>query len=275
MARLHPAALHGQSVIQMEPYQSALDCLQYLSSVTAQLYFSYCIFKFTALTVSSKVVKFGILCVILSLVLLELAAGIGQVIETLAISSFTQLSSVKTMTSLQSATAFAIDLLITVSLVIVLRKNKGQIDQTNSMISMLINYAINRGLLTATCALCNLILFLAVPGTFYFFIGLGPSSKLYMSSMLATLNTRGHVRQQSESNSGVIGWGTILSSNQSNTANIASIKTGMARNRFVPDINIQVQAETSYEMDHLGSENYASTSLKHDNFPNERQLGIC
>ncbi|KAF9056964.1 hypothetical protein BDP27DRAFT_1344248 [Rhodocollybia butyracea] len=231
----------------------------YLSSVTAQLYFTYCIFKFTALTVSSKTARLGVPFMILLLILLELGAGIAQVIETLSFSSFVQLSSVKTRTSLQSATAVAVDVLITLSLVIILRKNKGQIDQTNSMISILIIYAINRGILTAACALSNLILFLAVPGTFYFFIGLNVSSKRYMNSMLATLNTRSHVRKQSESGSGIIDWGTILSSNQSDTVRLPSIKTVIAPNHFNPDINIHVEAQTSYEMDNLASKNSLST----------------
>ncbi|KAJ7163739.1 hypothetical protein C8R46DRAFT_1221503 [Mycena filopes] len=61
---------------------------------------------------------------------------------------------------------------------------------TNSMISALVITAVNRGVLTALCATLNMVLFLAQPNTFYFFLGLIPSGKLYMNSMLATLNTR-------------------------------------------------------------------------------------
>ena len=59
-------------------------------------------------------------------------------------------------------------------------------------------YAVNRGILTAVCALLNLVLFLRTEGTFYFFIGLMPSSKLYMNTMLATLNTRSHLKKQAK-----------------------------------------------------------------------------
>ena len=55
------------------------------------------------------------------------------------------------------------------------------------------------------CALLNLVLFLALPGTFYFFIGLMPSSKLYMNTMLATLNTRQHIRTKTSGFSGASG----------------------------------------------------------------------
>ncbi|KAF9254570.1 hypothetical protein L218DRAFT_1009537 [Marasmius fiardii PR-910] len=84
------------------------------------------------------------------------------------------------MTSLQSAAAFVVDSMITICLVVILRGKKSEIQQTNRMLDTLILYAINRGFLTAACALINLVLFLAVPGTFYFFLGLVSSSKLYV-----------------------------------------------------------------------------------------------
>ncbi|KAK7034109.1 hypothetical protein R3P38DRAFT_3184833 [Favolaschia claudopus] len=51
---------------------------------------------------------------------------------------------------------------------------------------LLIHDAINRGALTALSSGINMVLFLAVPDTFWFFLGLAPSSKLYMNSMMAT-----------------------------------------------------------------------------------------
>ncbi|KAJ7766302.1 hypothetical protein DFH07DRAFT_769848 [Mycena maculata] len=47
-------------------------------------------------------------------------------------------------------------------------------------------------------AAVNIVLFLSVPHTFWFFLGLIPSSKFYMNSMLATLNTRDHIRGRHE-----------------------------------------------------------------------------
>jgi len=182
----------------------------YLSAILVQLYFTYCIFKFASLAKSTKAVKYGLTLAICILVLLELGAGIAQVVQTQQVSSFLELSSAKNMTSLQSATALCIDLMITISLVVILGRSKGEISQTNSMIDKLVIYAINRGFLTAACALFNLIMFLALPGTFYFFLGLVTSSKLYMNSMMATLNTRQHIRRHGQPSSGVIDWNSIL-----------------------------------------------------------------
>ncbi|KAF9255328.1 hypothetical protein L218DRAFT_1081903 [Marasmius fiardii PR-910] len=154
--------------------------LLYLSAVIVQFYFCYCIYKFIHLAKTSRFIVWLLPGTIALLILLELGAGIAQVIQTSQVTSFIQLSGVKEMTSLQSAAAFIVDAMITISLVVVLRGKKSEIKQTNNMLDKLILYAINRGFLTAACALINLVLFLAMPGTFYFFLGLVSSSKLYV-----------------------------------------------------------------------------------------------
>ncbi|KAF9002978.1 hypothetical protein BDQ17DRAFT_511675 [Cyathus striatus] len=81
------------------------------------------------------------------------------------------------------------------------------------MLNMLIINAVNRGMLTALCAVLYIILFWSFPGTLYFSLGLVPSSKckpffvprdevlppalVYMNSALATLNTRQHIIKKS------------------------------------------------------------------------------
>ncbi|PPQ90250.1 hypothetical protein CVT25_012988 [Psilocybe cyanescens] len=76
---------------------------------------------------------------------------------------------------------------------------------TGSILTTLMINAVNRGVLTAFCAL---------PETFYFFIGLELSGKsfeklnqltspVYMNSALATLNTRQHTRARAHSSDSV------------------------------------------------------------------------
>ncbi|KAK6966561.1 hypothetical protein R3P38DRAFT_2816051 [Favolaschia claudopus] len=71
---------------------------------------------------------------------------------------------------------------------------------TNSMMNFLIQDAISRGALTALSSGVNMVLFLLLPDTFWFFLGLAPSSKLYMNSMLASLNRRQYLRKNSAYN---------------------------------------------------------------------------
>ncbi|KAF8148448.1 hypothetical protein B0H34DRAFT_679773 [Crassisporium funariophilum] len=121
-------------------------------------------------------------------------AGIAQTTVTSVIclrtrtqlGSFVKLKSTKRITTLQSAAMLVCNILITALLVQTLDHHKTGVNATNSMLNMLMINAINRGVLTAVCAALNMILFLAIPDMFYFFLGLMLSSKFYMNSALAT-----------------------------------------------------------------------------------------
>ncbi|KAF8961604.1 hypothetical protein BDZ97DRAFT_1191415 [Flammula alnicola] len=162
----------------------------YLSAFIVQMYFAFCIY---VLDRKNKIIP-GIIAV---LALTQIGSGLAQTIITVRLTSFTQLDSTKPVTTLEAASALLCDLMITVSLVRSLRKHKGNVKSTNSLLNNLMINAVNRGMLTAMCAALNLILFIALPGTFYFFIGLEMSGKLYMNSALATLNSRQHVVKKS------------------------------------------------------------------------------
>ncbi|KAJ7821484.1 hypothetical protein B0H13DRAFT_1660243 [Mycena leptocephala] len=98
------------------------------------------------------------------------------------------------ISTLQCAAALMCDILITLYLCVVLHNAKTGIESTNSMLDTLIVNAINRGMLTALASAFTMVLFVAMPGTLYFFLSLALSSKLYMNSMFASLNSRQHIR---------------------------------------------------------------------------------
>ncbi|KAJ7239192.1 hypothetical protein B0H12DRAFT_1237639 [Mycena haematopus] len=137
----------------------------------------------------------------------SIVAGIVQTVWSYELRSFLKLGETKAITTLQSAASVACDVLITIYLCLFLKSQKGNVTKTNTMMNMLIHDAINRGILTALSSCLNMILFLALPDTFWFFLGLAPSSKLYMNSMLSTLNTRQHIRDRLASNDR--GWNSI------------------------------------------------------------------
>ncbi|KAJ7148006.1 hypothetical protein C8R46DRAFT_1128869 [Mycena filopes] len=154
------------------------------------------------------------LVVILGLV--SLATAIGKPLpgprslayQTTQLGHFSRLDVTKPVMTTQSASILACDVVITTALVYTMRGKKGDIKSTNSMLTTLMVNAVSRGFLTALCALLNLILFLVKPNTFYFFIGLIMSGKLYMNSLLATLNQRDHVRNKGREVSAQ-GWNSI------------------------------------------------------------------
>ncbi|THU97255.1 hypothetical protein K435DRAFT_965568 [Dendrothele bispora CBS 962.96] len=165
---------------------SAQLLLGYLSAFVVQVYFGYRIY----LLDKKKIVITGF---IMALALTQIAAGLTQTVKVVQLGDLKLLDTTKQITSVQSAASLFCDIVITATLYLTLRGKKGPVRATNNMLKTLMTNAINRGLVTAVAAGINLVLFLAIPGTFYFFLGLVPSSKLYMNSMLATLNTRRHV----------------------------------------------------------------------------------
>ncbi|KAF7354620.1 hypothetical protein MSAN_01375400 [Mycena sanguinolenta] len=104
-----------------------------------------------------------------------------------------------------SLSAFGIYLIILLAVVQIVAGIVQTVWSTNSMVDMLIHDAITRGVLTSVSSGVNMILFLALPNTFWFFLGLAPN--IYMNSMLATLNSRQHIRDKVAANDK--GWNSI------------------------------------------------------------------
>jgi len=172
----------------------------YLSAFTVQLYFAYCLY------ILNREQRFApILIVVLALT--SIGAGVGQTVVTFtgtkSILHF-QVSPSKVSYILQSAASLACDIAITVSLLCNLGgyKDEDLPDATNNMLDKLMVIAINRGVLTALCAAINIILFFSIPNTFWFFIGILLSGKLYMNSALASLNSRQYITESAFSGTG-------------------------------------------------------------------------
>ncbi|KAJ7153139.1 hypothetical protein C8R43DRAFT_1187867 [Mycena crocata] len=126
---------------------------------------------------------------------------------------------------------------------------------TNHMVDALVYDAINRGTLTAMSSFVTMVLFLVLPDTFWFFLGLAPSSKLYMNSMLATLNTRQRIRNKIDA--GDKGWDSIGNSIPLSTLQIGN-NNASGQSQSIPSI-AAVDLETgSVDMCRKREENAAS-----------------
>ncbi|KAJ6544331.1 hypothetical protein B0H19DRAFT_299808 [Mycena capillaripes] len=200
----------------------------YLSAFIVQLYFASRILKLTKGRGKFSLSAIGIYAILLLAVVQirtlhylsikfprrvhKLAvAGVAQTIRSYQLRSYLKLGETKAITTLQAAASLACDLLITIYLCLFLKSQKGEMIKTNSMVDMLIYDAINRGTLTALSSGVTMVLFLALPDTFWFFLGLAPSSKFYMNSMLATLNTRQRIQDKMASNDK--GWNMVATGN--------------------------------------------------------------
>ncbi|KAL5526905.1 hypothetical protein ACEPAF_8632 [Sanghuangporus sanghuang] len=89
------------------------------------------------------------------------------------------------------------DIMITVALCYLLQNRKTSFRSTNELLNLLIIYAINRCLVVSILAVVEVIVFVLLPGTFWFlaldFVGLFVGF-CYANSLLATLNSRRSLR---------------------------------------------------------------------------------
>ncbi|KAI0641623.1 hypothetical protein C8Q79DRAFT_281903 [Trametes meyenii] len=84
-----------------------------------------------------------------------------------------------------------VDLIVAIAQCLLLRSFETGIRRTDSVIRVLITYSINTGLLTSLCAIGALVAYAVEPTKFVYFAFYFVLSKLYVNSLLATLNARG------------------------------------------------------------------------------------
>ncbi|KAJ7667771.1 hypothetical protein DFH06DRAFT_1183521 [Mycena polygramma] len=90
------------------------------------------------------------------------------------------------------------DVVITASLCYYLRRNRGDLPTGRHMVDTLIVYAVSRGVLTAIAQILFLITNVGLPGQTYWQPFHQVVGKLYVNSVLATLNVRSTFAQKSE-----------------------------------------------------------------------------
>ncbi|KAK6985184.1 hypothetical protein R3P38DRAFT_2575026 [Favolaschia claudopus] len=168
----------------------------YLTTFAVQLYFASRIYRLTRDTVSMYRASPLGLYVIVILALTQISAGLAQTVKSYQLRSFLKLDLTKTSTIVQTAASSLCDIAIAAYLCIFLHRNKEGLLRSQKILNTLMINAVCCGMPTALTSVCTMILFLVFPDTFWFFLSLAPNSKLYMNSMLATLNLRQNVRNK-------------------------------------------------------------------------------
>ncbi|KAI0788188.1 hypothetical protein C8Q74DRAFT_663961 [Fomes fomentarius] len=106
------------------------------------------------------------------------------------IPTFAGFKHVTWLVSTGSTMAVSADLLLTVTLIHLLRRSRTGMKSTDSMLEVMILYSINTGLLTGILNLLSLFFAFICPGDLIY-IGIGiPCVKLYANTLLAALNSR-------------------------------------------------------------------------------------
>ncbi|KAH8105629.1 hypothetical protein DFH11DRAFT_1643011 [Phellopilus nigrolimitatus] len=108
---------------------------------------------------------------------------------------FAELLAIKNLTrSINVVNAIA-DAAIAASLVFLLHKSRTGFRQSETILNRLILFTVNTGLITGLTAIVCLVMNLVFPTTFLYILFYLMTSRLYMNSLLATLNTRKSIRR--------------------------------------------------------------------------------
>ncbi|THG99989.1 hypothetical protein EW145_g7156 [Phellinidium pouzarii] len=170
---------------------------QYMTSCTySRSPFKGHFFLLRIWTLSRK--KKTITACIAVLIMLQITSGMAVVAKVTRNPSLHITHAVEVVAALQLSSSLAADLLITATLVFYLNGGRSAMDYaflSNSVTNGLIFYAISTGLMTSLVTLVNLALFLAAPNVGYWIVPYVVSSKLYVNSLLATLNSRRSMRK--------------------------------------------------------------------------------
>jgi len=96
------------------------------------------------------------------------------------------------------------DLAIAAVLTYLLHRSRTGFRRSDSVITKLIVFTVNTGLLTSINAMCSFISYVANPTSFIYICFFFVMGRLYANSLLATLNARNNIREQSRNDSNTL-----------------------------------------------------------------------
>ncbi|KAJ3477210.1 hypothetical protein NLI96_g10621 [Meripilus lineatus] len=164
-----------------------------ISDTIVQGVFAYRIWKLSNRNVP-LIVIIGLMSTFVAVTGFMLAARCVQTPFFLAADDYTT-----TMLYSSLAGAAVTDFTITVILCILLHQKQSVIKRTRSLIKRLMVYTINAGALTSLCAIASLIAYAVMSKNFVFLGIYSVLPKLYLNSLLATLNARWLFQKQTPS----------------------------------------------------------------------------
>ncbi|KAI0771217.1 hypothetical protein BD413DRAFT_65351 [Trametes elegans] len=119
----------------------------------------------------------------------QFCGGLGTSIAIGMVPQFTHFQEFQVVVIIWLAFSAVADTLITISLVWHLRTHRTGMPVTDDIINKIIRLTMQTGLLTALCAIIDLVLFLASSAGYHLTFNL-PLSKLYTNSLMSSLNSR-------------------------------------------------------------------------------------
>ncbi|KAK7458146.1 hypothetical protein VKT23_010054 [Stygiomarasmius scandens] len=133
---------------------------------------------------------------IVAVSLTDLICGIVITVKAFGISSYLELDKLSNLMYLNFASGTTSDLSVALVLCFLLHRSRTGFTKTDSLISILMLYTVNTGLLVALDAFLGLITYIIMPHNFIFLGFYLLLSKLYLNSYLAALNAREGLRER-------------------------------------------------------------------------------
>ncbi|KDQ58601.1 hypothetical protein JAAARDRAFT_176614 [Jaapia argillacea MUCL 33604] len=131
---------------------------------------------------------------VLLLVLAEFGVVLAYPLKALHFSTVAQLSELKSLSMTVNVLAAASDVVIAAVMCVLLHRSRKGLELLDTMIKKLMIFSVNTGLMTSVCAVLSLITISTCPGTFIYIAFYFTLGRLYVNSLLATLNARNSLR---------------------------------------------------------------------------------
>lgn len=186
--------------------------------------------------------KVWLIVIIVLLVFGEFGVNLAYTTISLRYETFAQLAHIKGLSLATNALAAAGDIVIAASLCTILQRSRTGFHRSDTIITKLIVFSVNTGLLTSLCALASLVSILAWPNTFIYIAFFFCIGRLYTNSLLATLNARKKIRELSDGIESTSGNNMSLNS-------MGKTKTGKLTSSRQQNISIKIDTQKEFATD--------------------------
>ncbi|VDC03992.1 unnamed protein product [Peniophora sp. CBMAI 1063] len=176
--------------------------------------------------------------------LAEFGVITAYVIKAAPFTNYAQAASLKSISLTVNALTAITDVAIALVLCYLLQQSRTGFKRSDTLITKLIIFTVNTGLLTSLDAIASLVSYAASPNTFLyicFFFALG---RLYSNSLLATLNVRRSL--SGGSSAGVESTSISLQGVRPSATQTANMMTSMSK----PQHHVAIKVDTTQEFAH-------------------------
>ncbi|EKM52588.1 uncharacterized protein PHACADRAFT_198638 [Phanerochaete carnosa HHB-10118-sp] len=177
------------------------------------------------------------------------ACSIEFPIRGLRIGTYAGFSRISWVLYTAFGTGVVADVTIAAALCYFLTKRRTGFRRTDSIVQLMIVYSINTGLLTSLCAICVLVAYATMPANFVFIAFYFVLPKLFMNSLLGTLNAREKLRGFGSGGAVSIPLNAVVSPNRASVQPVS----GVSDTRLL-EIQIQTAVDSRTDSTHSTTE---------------------